>query len=138
MSAQAPHWQSGARPAGVQKIPGGLKWTPLWTIDAEGRRVTWFACEVDGPHDIDWAVRVRPGSGRVWFRVQRHPIDASDNGTRWVGPIRLDDVHTYEARKLMDHQGGKVGHGYGVEIRAERPCVVDQVYLKLDPRHAVS
>lgn len=135
MSATAPHWQSGTRPAGRQVIPPRKVWARMWTIDADGDKVGGFTCEVDGPHDIDYAGRIRPGRGAVWFRAVRLPYDPKDNGTRWVGPIDLDPAEpTYFAHHLMDHQGGIAGHGYGVEIRSTLGCVVDQFYLKLDPR----
>lgn len=129
------HWQSGTRPAGRQRIPRGKVWTPLWTIDADGRKVYGFDCEVDGAHDIDYALRFLPGHGLVWYRVVRLPYDPADNGTRWVGPIALHPTeHTYDGRNLMDLQGGIAGHGYGVEVRSTLGATCDQFYLKLDPR----
>jgi hypothetical protein len=98
----APYWQTASRPSGVQKIPGGMVWTPVWTLDAQGKRITSLPCEVDGPYDIDWAVRVLPGKGGIWFRVQRHPIDPEDRGTRWVGPITLGTLHLYAALRGRD------------------------------------
>lgn len=130
----SPHWQTGSRSKLAQRIPPGEKWTPLWTL-VDGKRKTNWWCPVDGEYDIDWAIRALPGTGLLWIRVMRLPVDDVDNGTRWVGPLRLfQREHLYDGRNLMDKQGGIEGHGYRLEAKSDRGCYVDQVYFKLDPR----
>lgn len=125
-------YQSVADKAHPQVIaPGG--WRVLrWVLD-DGSIGTMLPVLIDGPHDID-AYIVVTGSARVTVRIDRYPIDATDHGTHWSGPVTITR-RGYLPFAALDRKGGIAGHGYGASILASRRVTVRQYVLKLDPRH---
>jgi len=136
-------WQSVSEKSHPQDIPGGERWTALRWVGDDGKpqRTLWVLHE--GPQDFDYAIRIRSIGNRfaagtwVWARIQRYPIDTVDAGTRWQGPFlaTTNESAFYLTGRSMDDKGGKVGAGYGVDVKSTKPVRIDQYLPKLDPRH---
>lgn len=138
------YWQSMAEKTHPQIIRAG-KVTALRAVLDDGTIRAGLRCLVTDKHDYDWAVRVVP-AGRVFledtwveFRVHRYPEEPDDNGTHWIGPFLLPKGGRYWSMSSgpMDHKGGVIGHGYGLDILSTRTVKVTQWITKLDPRHVV-
>lgn len=139
------YWQSMAEKDHPQTVKAN-RVTALRAVLDDGTIRAGLRCLVTDKHDYEWAVRIEP-VGRVFLadtwvelRIHRYPEEPGDNGTRWIGPFLLPKGETYwsMASGLMDHKGGVVGHGFGVDIVSTRTVKATQWITKLDPRHAVA
>lgn len=138
-------WQSVAEKSHPQEITGGQGgWVILRWIGSDRKGHGKLDVLRDGVQLVGFAVRVRPPAGRatfgpdvhLWWRIQRYPIEAGDNGTYWNGPViaPAGEPALYFAPGLFaDHKGGKVGRSYGVDIRSSKGVKVDQFKMTLKP-----
>lgn len=130
-------YQSVAEKTHPQRVPGGEVWTSLRWVDEAGKSQRALMVKRAGRQDVDYAVRVdaQAAVNLVWTRVQRYPVDPADNGTHWQGPFRTTPGKPLHLTgHALDNQAGKVGRGYGVDVKLADPARVSTFIAKLDPR----